>query len=304
MEIASDGRGKEAVVSSGGVVVARLPYIVCKRFGLLRVVGMPTLSHVLGPVFTPAALAGKGSQTVKLYGLIGELLRQLPRASHTAFRLHPGLTDTLAFAAAGFHCAAEFTVLVKPAAEDILWRNMRDKTRNGIRRAAERLTVSEMDDMDVFLDFYEENLRRKGEHNRYQRRLVRSLIVQCLERDAGRLLVAADANSVHSAMFTVWDADTEYYFMSTRRADAHNGAVSLLLWEALQAAALAGRTFDMDGLHVVGDKTPNLLLLTGFGGAVVPLFHVQRSGLLLQLGRVMGQSWDRRRECQPEAEVD
>ena len=106
MDIASEGRGKEVVVSSGGLVTGRLPYVPSTRFGGLRVVGMPTLSHVLGPALASTPAAGNGSVTVRNFGLISALLAQLPEASHTSFRLHTGLTETLAFAAAGFSCDA------------------------------------------------------------------------------------------------------------------------------------------------------------------------------------------------------
>ena len=289
MEIASDGCGQEAVVSRDGVIVGRLPYLPYTRFGRLKVIGMPALSHVLGPVFAPAAIASVGSPTIKLFGLIGELLAQLPEASHTAFRLHTGITETLAFVAAGFSCDAEFTIMIKPAPREVLWRQMRDKTRNVIRRAEERLTVSEAVDPDVFLAFYEKNLRQRGRKNRYHRRTTRSLISECLKRNAGRVLIAADSNDIHSAIFTVWDAGTEYYFMSTRSPQAHNGAVNLLIWQALQVAAQAGRIFDMDGVHIHGKQSSNLLLLTGFGGTVVPRFYVRRTKPLIQLGTMLGQ---------------
>jgi hypothetical protein len=283
MEIASEGCGRETVVSSGGMIVGRLPYLLEKRFGGLTVIGMPAFSHVLGPGFS-APVSRTGASTIKMYGLINELLAQLPKASHISFRLHGGFTETLAFAAAGFSCDAEFTVVIKPASRDILWRQMRDKTRNIIRRAEEILSVSETSDPDLFLDFYEENLRKRGRHNQYDRRIAHDLIHACLQRKVGRILISSDGTRMHSAVFTIWDAEAEYYFMSTRMPDAHNGAVNLLIWKALQVASEAGRTFDMDGLHVVNKQIPNLLLLNGFGGVVVPRFYVRRTNTVLKLG--------------------
>ena len=39
-----------------------------------------------------------------------------------------------------------------------LWAGLRDKTKNVIRRARERLVVREIDDVNLFANFYKNNL--------------------------------------------------------------------------------------------------------------------------------------------------
>ena len=178
---------------------------------------------------------------------------------------HPGTTNTVAFGAAGFRADAQFTFEIEPAPEGELWKRMRDKTRNVIRRAEERFAAVELDDPAEFTTFYESNLRRRGLSNLYDLAVCRALIAECRARGAGRVLAARDRDgSIKAAIFTIWDAGAEYYFMTTRRTDAGNGAVSLLVWEAIKHAAVSGLRFDFD----IFTGTNDALFFSGFGGNI------------------------------------
>ncbi len=217
---------------------------------------------------------------------MADLIGQLPNASYVGFRLHGGLTNTLAFDAAGFSSDVDFTVEISPAEPAVLWGQMRDKTRNVIRRAEEKLEVIELLEPARFMDFYEENLREMGRRNHYNRTICVNIIAECLRRSVGRILLAVDTfGNFKAAIFTVWDCDVEFYFMSTRTPDSPNGATSLLIWTAIQHAALKGLTFDMDFVHVVRNKMPNLLLLTGFGGTIKPRYFVRRTSPLIRMAQ-------------------
>ncbi|MDD2704835.1 MAG: hypothetical protein PHU07_05815 [Acidocella sp.] len=50
MEISCAGAQREVSVSAGGMVVGRLPYLLSKRGPGLTTLGMPSMTHVLGPV--------------------------------------------------------------------------------------------------------------------------------------------------------------------------------------------------------------------------------------------------------------
>ena len=286
MDIACAGGGGEAIVSSGGRVVGRMPYFVSRKLLGLTVLGMPRMAHVLGPAFAPEFAGESLSRSTKQLSITRDLISQLPKAAHVSFRLHRGMTHTLAFAEAGFISSVDFTVEIPPDAPEVMWRGMRDKTRNVIRRAQERLTISELTDLNAFLDFYEKNLPGKDSGNHYERAICYDLMAECLRRGAGRVLMATGpAGESQAAVFTVWDQRSAYYFMSTRTPDSMNGAVSLLIWTAMQHAALRGLTFDMDGLHVKNKRLTNLLLLTGFGGTLKPRYWVRRTPEIILVGQ-------------------
>ncbi len=283
MEIVCNGAYGETTVAVDGVVIGRLPYKIRKRTPGLTVIGMPTMTHVLGPVIDETGGGNKLRRQIKNLGVTAKLLAQLPSCSHISFRLHGDIADTLAFDAAGFENGVDYTVEIPPDPKDALWRQMRDKTRNVIRRAQEGLTVTESENAEEFLWFYENNLNAQ---NRYPMEISSKLVNNCISRQVGRILLARDSyGDIKAAVFCVWDAKREYYFMSTRCDDAPSGAVSVLIWEAIQHASARGLIFDMYGIHVVGGSLPNIHLVTGFGGTLKTRLTVRKSSRIAQLGR-------------------
>jgi hypothetical protein len=277
LDIACDGDYREAIVVIDGKTVGRLPYRRRSQFPGLNTLGMPNLVHVLGPGFAVPS-AHSELRPLKQLQITRELIEQLPRAIHTSFRLHAGISDTLAFGEAGFETKVDFTVEIPPAPAETIWRQMRDKTRNVIRRARETHIVDETMDAERFLSFYENNLGQRGMRNVYQSRLALPLIAGAIERGVGRILRARDHQGAEKgAVFIVWDHRAAYYFMSTRTTDAMNGVINLLIWNAIQDAMSKNLIFDMDQLHVKRHSLPNHLLLTGFGGVVKPRFTVSRT---------------------------
>jgi hypothetical protein len=296
LDIASGGKYCEAVVKQDGRLVGTLPYVTQRdRFGQL-IVGMPPHVHLLGPVLDPRLGTDTLAQTLKQLPVLGQLIEQLPSASRTSFRLHDGITNTLAFKIAGFESTTDYTIEIAPAPVDVLWRQLRDKTRNVIRRAQEQLTISATVSPASFVEFYTENLHLRGERDDYARLSTLKLMKTAKLNGAGNALAATDTTGrMQAAIFTVWDKRREYYFMSTRTPDSMNGAVSMLIWSAIQQASAAMRTFDMDVLHVDENKTPNLLLLTGFGGKLVPRHRVYKLSRAWQSAKLLRSVLNRNR---------
>jgi hypothetical protein len=282
LSVASDGGYEETVFAADNKIVGRLPYLRQRKIGWQTALVMPTMTHVLGPSLSLDLPGGERSRSLRRFTICGALIAQLPRAGHIWFALHRRETETLAFEAAGFSTGVRFTVEIPPNTPDILWREMRDKTRNVIRRAQESLTPQAIDDPSLFLDFYEENLRKRGLRNHYDRRICANVMAACLARGRGRILFAMDAASaLRSAIFTAWDREAEYYLMSTRAPDSGNGVTSLLIWKAIQEAASCGRTFDLDGI----DSRRNHMLLTGFGGILRPRYLVSQTSASFQIAQ-------------------
>jgi hypothetical protein len=257
---------------SGGKVVGRLPYLLCKRKGLSHII-MPTLTHFLGP----AVLEGEGSANTRFLrrlNITRELITQLPAAISYEIKCHAGVTDVIAFQAENFITTVQFTHEVHPLPEQELWKRMRDKTRNVIRRAQEQYDVVSLNDSQAFIEFYARNLQQKS----YLDLSVCAQIIQgCLARGRGRILAARSATgALVAANFCAWDANSAYYLMSTRASNAGNGASSLLLWKAILDATGRNLVFDMDGLASEG----GILFFAGFGAEVRPRYVAERFTVL------------------------
>jgi hypothetical protein len=266
------GRYSVAEVSAGGRTVGRLPYLMRNRLGL-QGIWTPPLTYFLGPGIDE----GDGSPNnrfLKRMEITRELISKLPRSSWQCIRCHAGITDMIAFQKQGFRTYVQFTHEIQPAPFESLWRQMRNKTRNVIRRAEEQFILEELDDSEEFIRAHETNLAAEGVRDSLDLCACRRVVAAALERRQGRIIAARNGkNQIIAANFCAWDGTTSYYVLSTRSQEAGNGASSLLIWEAIQHAAIRGLTFDFAGLGTQG----SVLLYSGFGANVSPRYVAVRA---------------------------
>lgn len=273
LDAASGGDYHEAEIRANDRVVGRFPYVIKRYFSGHSLCTMPELTNFLGPAVDEGTgnLANRG---LRRFQVTRELLSRLPKSSGFDHRLHRGTVDALAFQDAGFPTAVEFTYEILPMPESEIWKGMRDKTRNVIRRAQEQLQVVRLDDPDKFVDFYNTNLGVRGLVNYHSR--MRQICAAAIEHGQGSILAAVDPAGVMTAgIFVVWDQQTVYYRLASRASESANGAISLLVWEAIRDAAAKGLLFDFDGLGTPGSR----IFFTAFGGEVSPRYYVKHLSL-------------------------
>lgn len=265
-------------VTANGRTTGRLPFYVRKRsfYSELR---LPPLTYFLGPVIDE----GEGSENnrfLKRLDITRELLRKLPKTWSAYIKCHAAIPDAIGFQQESFRTYAQFTHHISPAPADQIWKGMRNKTRNVIRRAEEEFTVEELTDAAEFSSLYDKNLNSKGARNEIDPALSTRVAAAALERQQGRIIVARDkTGAVHAANFCAWDATTSFYIMSTRDGGSGNGATSLLLWDAIKHAAAKGLIFDFAGLGNEG----TVLFYSGFGAIVTPRYVAVRTTLPARL---------------------
>ncbi|GJE44957.1 GNAT family N-acetyltransferase [Methylobacterium soli] len=275
------GRTHDRVqVKRDGQVVGWMPYCPRRRMGLSAHL-MPPLTHFLGPVVAE----GEGNidtRFITRLGILRELIQQLPKADLINIKCHRGVTDTIAFQENDFATSVQFTFEIFPQSIDTVWKNMRSPRRTVIRGAQrEGITVENYGDADAFADFYWRNLDERGAKPRFSKTLCRDLIDAATARNRGRVLFANDRHGEHvAAIFYVWDLEAAYYLMTTRTQQSHNGAISLLVWEAIKNTMQMNLVFDLDGLHHEGA----IMFLAGFGAQVSPRYILTRGNLFLRTG--------------------
>ena len=276
---AATGGGYSVVeVQAGNKTVGRLPYLLRSRFGL-KGIWTPPVTYFLGPGIEE----GEGSPNnrfLKRMEITRELIAKLPKSSWECIRCHAGIKDMIAFQEQRFRTYVQFTHEIAPAPTELLWQQLRNKTRNVIRRAQEQLVIEHLVDPEEFIRAHKNNLAAEGENDSLDMDACRRLLNSALARKQGRIIAARNAKGeITAANFCAWDNETSYYVLSTRSRDAGNGATSLLIWEAIQYAVSKGLTFDFAGLGTKG----SVLLYSGFGASVSPRFVALRSSGLARL---------------------
>jgi hypothetical protein len=248
LEIVTDGRWESVEVSHGGRMVGEMPFYVTRQ-GPWSVSWLPPMTHTLGPVvkLSGAKPAEDLRHRIKV---TEELISKLPRV-HRFFQVcDPRMSDALAFQLWGFDVSSSYTFEINPDhTEGEVWSGMRDKTRNLIRRASEQLTVRAITDPHKFVRFYDDNLWARSRDNAYQAATTLGLSEAAISRQCGKLLGAFRPDGhIDAGIFLVWDCHAMYYLLSSRNTNGHNGAVSLLLWEAIREALRRKLIFDFDGV--------------------------------------------------------
>src|SRR4051794_14802006 len=163
LNVATDNNFEVAEFTAGGRTLGRLPYCVRKRFGQ-KVMHMPHLTYFLGPAIDE----GEGSRNnrfLKRLEMTRELIDKLPLGLSKYVKCHAGITDVIAFQEHAFRTYVQFTHEVRPGPVEMIWEQMRNKTRNVIRRAEEQLSIREMTDPAEFLKLFEKNVALRGGQN-------------------------------------------------------------------------------------------------------------------------------------------
>jgi hypothetical protein len=276
LNIATEGRYRVVEVAESGRVVGRLPYFLRGKFGLSSII-LPPLTHSLGP-----AIIKSYANSFRRIDLTKELLGKLPPTSAQLFKCHRDVQDVIAFQSAGFRTSVQFNYEIHPQLIDVLWKNLRDKTRNLIRRAGKCHTVSVGNDPAKFIRFYLQSIELRGKNNALNIDICTRLIQACLKDDRGRIYEARDQSGTLAAVvFCAWDNVSSHYLMTARNPTAHVGATSLLVWEAITHAAMRGLIFDFDGISNYGAAR----FAYNFTSNVVPRYIAVRESIPIHLYR-------------------
>lgn len=268
------GGWREVTCHRGGSLAGSLRFVE-RSEGAARICEMPQITRFLGPVLVPQL--GKAETRLRAaHSIISELLTQIADYDLVTMTLDTGFGNVVPFLAAGYDVKVHPTFLLDCRNQNIdaLWVGLRDKTKNVIRRAREKLTVSETHEIDRFAKFYLANLA--GKKSYFDISLLAPAFTAASSRQQGKIVVVSDADGViHAKVFFIWDDKYVHYFLSTRNKDvAHPGAVSLLLWTGIELAHSMGLSFDFDGGI---DNDARYRFVAAFGGEVANRFDVVRS---------------------------
>jgi hypothetical protein len=290
LDAVTGGNWEEATVTSGGAVIARLPYITKRILGVPSI-GMPPLTHVLGPQL-PVFRGAVEARFSERRALLTELISRLPPHRYFNQVCDPGVADTLPFYGAGYDSALKYTLRIPlRLSADQMLQAMRKQIRYDIRKAEQRLAVQTDLGIDTFCHFFNA-CTQANNHLWWSRRFTRQadalkirVFEACIREDAGCLLAARDgAGVLRAAIMLVWGDGVMYYLLTAHDAEPEGaGSVKLLLWEAMKLAQRRGLVFDFHGLPRPGA----INILTGFGGVVANRIAVTKMPPALNIARAI-----------------
>jgi hypothetical protein len=150
---------------------------------------MPPLTRTLGPTFTRVS-AGPQLSDLAYYRLLFELIAKLPDVVGFEQTFDPQCNNLLAFQVSGFSIEAHYTFRLQNCCDlGEVWKGLRDKTRNEIRRSQEHCLLDRSSDISTFVESYEANLRRSGKSMIPERGRMKKILDAAVNNDAGESML-------------------------------------------------------------------------------------------------------------------
>lgn len=270
-----------AIVKDKDALQAVWPFTLEQKAGV-TITRNPLLTPYLGPYFFLPDDITQLKRLNKEERIYKAFWQQLPESRFFEMHCLPGYNNFLPLQQQGFSHTQKITYRIDlQQSEQEVSDNMKSSVRRHIRTAEEELIVKDgMPYLSQFYGLHKETLLRKDEPYPYTRQFFDTVIQTTVERNAGILLSAHDQrNEVSAMLFTAYDNETMYLLLSAMNTHAaHNGAISLLIWEAIKKAkALGLKTFDFEGSIDPGIE----LFFRSFGGTRIPYLVFQRNHSLL-----------------------
>lgn len=263
----------EARIEKGGLLYARMPYVLKKKFGL-RIIDMPPLTQTLGPWLRtyPGKYANLLAEEKEL---VTELIEQLPTFDIFQQNFHYSITNWLPFYWRGFQQTTRYTYILDDLNDlNRIWEGFEKKIRTSLRRAEKLVAVRDDLDLDRFMALNDMVFARQGRKAPYSRSVVERLDEACRLRNCRRIFGAQDsAGRIHAAVYIVWDEESAYYLMGGSNPDLRDSdASSLCLWEAIKFSSGVTRAFDFEGSMLENVEA----FFRAFGGRQKPYFQIRK----------------------------
>lgn len=135
--------------------------------------------------------------------------------------------------------------------QDELFRQFKSSLQRQIRKADKSgLVVFNELNIDEFFAVHEQSFQRQGKQPDIPKQYFYQLAELLKKQNCGELLFARDAQKqIHAALIRVWDDTTAYYLSGgTSVPGLHSGAMSYLMWKAIQLSQEQGlKQFDFEG---------------------------------------------------------
>jgi hypothetical protein len=280
LDAAAPRAWQAAQIKKDNQVIARLPYAIKRKKGL-TLLTLPPFTHGMGPWLAPST-AKYAKQLGQQKELLTELIHQLPEHDYFSQKCHYSFTNWLPFHWNGFSQTTAYTYILPDLSDlDKVWSGFQDNIRREIRKAEKQVTVSVTEDIDTIYKIGLHTFQRQGLPYPYTYETVRDFDCAIAKHDARRMFVAKDEQGrIHAAVYIVWDERSAYYLTGGSDAELRtSGAMSLLLWEAIQFAATVSQEFDF-----VGSMNESIeRFFRGFGARQTPYFVLSRMSRRMRL---------------------
>jgi Acetyltransferase (GNAT) domain len=279
LDAVAPGTWQSLELSRGGELVARMPIVYSRKYGL-RIVREPPLTPTLGPWIRTSA-AARPKRIAEEKEIFTQLIDRLPNTDYLQIHFNHRITNWLPFYWRRFDQTTRYTYILNDVSDmDTVWRGLQESVRRNIRKAERQLLVRTDPPLDRLLNVVEATYTRQHRRLPFRRDLLYRIDEACAARNARRMLFAEDAGGrVHAVAYLVLDSEFVYYLIGGADPELRgSGAQNLLLWNAIAIASQLGLRFDFEGSMVESIER----VFRSFGAVQVPYLRIYRANPVLK----------------------
>jgi hypothetical protein len=259
--------------TNDGQIRAVFPFYLT-RYRSTRVLINPALTPHIGIYYLPEY---KPSNPVKLFSwekhICSDLIMSLPRYGYFQMKFHPSFQNWLPLKWLGFRQTTFYTSIIYPEKPDDLFNKFSKSLQNDIRKAETYLTARSEARVDTFLELHAKTFKQQGKKIPYSGKFIRKVDQVLMERDIRKIYTAYSKSNPVASIYIVRDFKRHFYLMSGQDRRLYSrGAVSLLLWHAIQDACKQDVPFDFEGSSLQGIQ----LFFMQFSPKLESYFQIQR----------------------------
>lgn len=265
-----------AVAANGSQVLAIMPFYKVKK-GPWTVISNPHFTPYSGP-FYDYPDNQKTTTKVSYENKINQsLIDQLPSYASLNLNCHLEFSNSLSFLWNGFQDLNRYTYLLNLKQDkEFIWKNFRENMRRDIRKAEKNIVVEPNEQPDVIEFCLKESYRKQKKKyppifNQYYGRIFE--FMKKYKCGKSWKAVDKDGKELHASICCLWDNKSAYYLIGgTTQEHSNSGAVSLLLWHAIQESQKMGQNyFNFEGSILPGVEK----FFRGFGGELTPYSNLK-----------------------------
>lgn len=273
----------------GEEVQAMFPYLLRKKSGF-KAIGNPLMTPYQS--FLIRYPEGQKTATRLSYEKeqISALLEALPKADQFNFRFHPLHDNLLPVHWKGFELLTRYTLVLDDLSDpDTLFKGFSESTRRQIKKASKSLSIKTGTDIAPLYEFKKASQELTGELLNYADELYAYIWKACTDHNSGEVIYALnDEGKEVAGIFYVWDAQSAYYLIGSSLPEYRNsGAMSFLMWEAIQRSAQKTKMFNFEGSMIPEVER----FFRGFGAQPITYIEARKynSKILKQRDKLLGR---------------
>jgi lipid II:glycine glycyltransferase (peptidoglycan interpeptide bridge formation enzyme) len=236
---------------------------------------MPPLTPYLGPVIGYPEGQKYTNRLSHEKKVLTQLIEQLPPFDYFVQYFPPDFTNWLPFYWKGFSQTTRYTYRFDDLSDlDKIWQGMRGNIRREIRKAQKNVNVKSNIELPTFYQLQQRNFAEKGESLPFDYPYLERIDDVSKKNKCRKTFYAVDqSQNIHAAVYIVWDQHTAYYLMgATHPKYKSSGAMSLVMWQAIQFAAQKVNRFDFEGSMIA----PIERYFRAFGARQTPYFEIKK----------------------------